>query len=216
MHLMDDDGPLPAHKQALADLLADVVKTETAGAAGVSALVAALSSALVGKVARLTAGREGFEAMTEEMQRVVSRASQLAERLSGIIDQDPQSRLRLTQAFHLPQASPDEAAIRQSCLDLALKSVVQVPMAVAEAATEVLRLAENVSRYGNPAAAPEAGLALALAIASVKGAVAAALPGLKSVDDEVFVDNARNQMAETLEIVAELERELAELPLTVG
>ncbi len=213
---MDEEGPLPAHRQALTDLLADVVRTETAGAAGVSALVAALGSALAGKVAQLTTGREGFEAMTEEMQRVANRGSQLAEKLAAVIDQDPQIRLRLTQAFYLPQGTPDEASIRQSCLDLALKGVVQLPMAVAESAIEVMRLAETTSRYGNPAAAPEAGLALALAIASVKGAVAAALTGLKNVEDEVFGDNTRAQMAEMLDKVSELERELSEMPLTVA
>ncbi|MBU6428595.1 MAG: cyclodeaminase/cyclohydrolase family protein [Cyanobacteria bacterium REEB65] len=212
---MEEERPLPAHKQVLMDLLTEIMETEAAGAAGVSALVAAVSSALVGKVAQHTAAREGFEAMNEEMQRVANRAGQLAERLAEVIDQDPQTRLRLTQAFHLPQATPDEAAIRQSCLDLALKSVVQVPLAVAESASEVLSLAENVSRYGSPAAGAEAALGLTLAIAGIKGALAAATGSLKSVDDEGFVEATRAQMAEILEKVEDLERDLSDLPLGV-
>ncbi|MBM3275836.1 MAG: cyclodeaminase/cyclohydrolase family protein [Candidatus Sericytochromatia bacterium] len=212
---MDEGLPLPAHKQAVSDLVGELKHPEAAGAAGVSALVAALAAGLTAKVATLTAGREGFEAVTEEMQRVANRAALLSSQLTQAIDSDPQAQLRLTQAFHLPQGTPDEGEIRRSCLDLALKNVVQVPVNIAQLALEVLGLAETVSRYGNPIAAAEAGLAMATAISSVKGALAAATGGLRSVTDDEWTETTREAMARMLEKVMELEGELAELPLTV-
>jgi formiminotetrahydrofolate cyclodeaminase len=212
---VDEGLPLPAHRQAVSDLVQELKHPEAAGAAGVSALVAALAAGLTAKVATLTAGREGFEAVTEEMQRVANRAALLSSQLTQAIDSDPQAQLRLTQAFHLPQATPDEGEIRRSCLDLALKNVVQVPVNIAQLALEVLGLAETVSRYGNPIAAAEAGLAMATAISSIKGALAAATGGLRAVTDDEWTETTREAMAKMLEKVMELEGELAELPLTV-
>ncbi len=188
---------------------------EAAGAAGASALIAAVAAGLAAKVAGLTAGREGFEAVTEEMLRVSNRAAQLGAQLAQAIDQDPQAQLRLTQAFHLPQTTPDETEIRRSCMDLALKNTVTVPLNVAQLALEVLGLGETVSRYGNPGAAAEAGLAMATAIAAVKGTLAAATGALRAVTDDEWTEQTREQMARMLEKVMELEGELAELPLTV-
>lgn len=215
MAAMDEDQPLPGHKQPFSELLAALKEPQGAGAAGISALVASVAAALTGKVAQMTAGREGFEAMAEEMQRVANRSAQLAEKLGPAIDQDPQAQLRLNQAFLLPQATPDEAQIRLACLDLALKNAVQVPISIAGAALEVLTLAETVSRYGHPGAAAEAGLAMATAIAAVKGALASAMAALKGVTDEEWAEGVREQMAKILEQVMTLETELAEMPLTV-
>lgn len=212
---MDEELPLPAHKQAFCDLVQDLKHPDSAGAAGASALVAAISAGLTAKVAALTVGREGFEAVAEEMQRVSNRAAQLAGQLSQGIDQEPQAQLRLTQAYHLPQTTPDESEIRRSCLDLAVKNAVMVPVNIAQLSLEVLGLAETVSRYGIPAAAAEAGLAMATAISAVKGALAAATGGLKAVTDDDWAEQTREQMARMLEKVMELEGELAQLPLTV-
>lgn len=215
MRAMDEELPVPAHKQAFSDLVQDLRHPNAAGAAGASALVAAIAAGLVARVASLTVGREGFEAVSEEMQRVANRASQLAVQLAQSVDQEPQAQLRLTQAYHLPQTTPDESEIRKSCLDLAIKNAVQVPLTIAQSALEVLGLAETVSRYGNPAAAAEAGLAMATAIAAVKGALAAATGGLKAVSDDEWAEQIREQMAGMLEKVMALEGELAEMPLTV-
>lgn len=215
MAAMDEDQPLPGHKQPFSELLAGLKEPQAAGAAGVSALVASVAAALTVKVAQMTAGREGFEAMAEEMQRVANRSAQLSEKLGPAMDQDPQAQLRLNQAFLLPQTTPDEAQIRLACLDLALKNAVQVPISIAGAALEVLTLAETISRYGHPAAAAESGLAMATAIAAVKGALAAAMAALKGVTDEEWSDGVREQMAKILEQVMTLEAELAQMPLTV-
>lgn len=212
---MDEELPGPAHRQAFSDLVQDLKHPDAAGAAGASALVAAIAAGLAAKVAALTMGREGFEAVSEEMQRVANRATQLAGQLSQGVDQEPQAQLRLTQAYHLPQTTPDESEIRRSCLDLAVKNAVQIPVNIAQMALEVLTLAETVSRYGNPAAAAEAGLSMATAIAAVKGALAAATGGLKAVSDDDWAEQTRDQMARMLEKVMELEGELAELPLSV-
>lgn len=199
---------LPSYRYPVENLIKELSEPPAPGACGAASWLCAIAAALVAKCARLTLGREGFDPVTEEMQRVIARATTLGEQCEELIDQDPTAMNRLTAAAALPQATSEEQEIRWACVLSALKNAAQVPLLVAQNGVEVLGLAETVSRYGAPGAAPEACLAVRTAAAAIDGALLAALAKVPNIDDAAFkaevCDRARALRAQATAIEAEL------------
>jgi glutamate formiminotransferase/formiminotetrahydrofolate cyclodeaminase len=128
---------------------------------------AAFAASLVAMAARKTLGREGFEPMTEEMNRIITRAESLSDGLQEAIDQDAIAANRLSHAYALPQSSPEEQAVRRDCIALALSNQAKNPLSLAQSAKEVLDLAESVLRYGHPQSTSAAFLAARTAAAAI-------------------------------------------------
>lgn len=205
----DRPSNLPAFRYTFDELLKAISQPAAPGAMGVSAMLGATGAALVTKVARLTLGQEGFEAVTEEMQRIASRASTLGEQLQGAIDQDAQHAIRLAQASMLPQATAEEQEIRRECIGIAVKNAIAVAMNMAQTGLEVARLAETVARYGDPSTAPEARLALFTLSAAVRGSLLTASNKFGSLSDTGWVEEQRLKAADFEREIAQLEREFA-------
>ncbi len=127
---------------------------------------AAFAASLVAMAARKTLGREGFEPMTEEMNRIITRAEALSDGLQEAIDQDAISANRLSHAYALPQSSSEEQGVRRDCIALALSNQAKNPLSLAQSAREVLALAESVLRYGHPQSTSAAFLAARTAAAA--------------------------------------------------
>ena len=78
----DPGGPYPSPLATLTvkDLLEDVARGNLApGGIGMAALVAAIGAVLVAFAGRLTAGKPGYEPMTEEMERIAERVKETRE-----------------------------------------------------------------------------------------------------------------------------------------
>lgn len=206
---MDRLENLPSYRYPVEDLIKELSEPPPPGACAAASWLCAIAAALVTKAARLTLGREGFEPVSEEMLRVVSRAATLGEQCEELIDQDPTSMNRLAAAAALPQTTVEETEIRRACVQSALKNVSQVPMLVAQHGMEVLGLAETVARYGAPGGANEALLAVRTAVSAVEGALVAALSKLPNLEDEAFVTETRDRARDWHEQAMALEKELS-------
>jgi formiminotetrahydrofolate cyclodeaminase len=144
---------------------------------------AAFAASLVAKAARKTLGREGFEPMTEEMNRIVTRAESLSDGLQEAIDQDAIAENRLSHAYALPQNSAEELAVRRDCIALALSNQAKNPLSLAQSAKEVLELAESVLRYGHPLSTSSAFLAARSAASAVMSCALFALAKSREVPE---------------------------------
>lgn len=199
---------LPSYRYPVEELLKEISETPPPGACGAASLLCAIAASLVAKAGRLTLGRDGFEPVAEEMQRIISRAMTLGSQSEEMIDQDPTGMNRLAAAATLPQNTPDEQEIRRTCVLTALKNMAQIPMVMAQNCVEVLGLAEAVSRYGAPGAAPEAMLAVRTAAAALDGALMAALSKLPNIDDEAFNQETMEKARTLREQARAIELEL--------
>lgn len=206
---MDRLENLPSYRYPVEDLIKELSEPPPPGACAAASWLCAIAAALVTKAARLTLGREGFEPVSEEMLRVVSRASTLGEQCEELIDQDPTAMNRLAAAAALPQTTVEEAEIRRACVQSALKNASQVPMLVAQHGMEVLGLAETVTRYGAPGGANEALLAVRTAASAVEGALLASLAKLPNLEDEAFVAETREKASALRQEAAALASELS-------
>jgi methenyltetrahydrofolate cyclohydrolase len=192
-------------------LLADVsAGTVAPGGISMAALAGGMSAALVGLVGRLTAGKPGYEPMTEEMERILERAKVLEEQLMGAMDQDVEAFHKLVESAALPRGSGDhdeQTIIRRDMMRIAARGYTQVPLQVGQIGTELLQLAEAVVRYGNREVAADAGTALLMATAAVKSAALQVLINLQGQDDE-WAGEARERVNKWLATVSTAETEL--------
>ena len=198
-------------------LLADVsAGTLAPGGVGMAALAGGMAAALVGLVGRLTAGKPGYEPMTEEMERLLERAKVLEEQVLTFMDQEIEAFNKLIESAGLPRGAgehDEQTIIRRDMMRIAARGYTQVPLQVGQIGMELLQLAESVVRYGNREMAADAGAALQMAIASVRASALHVLINLQGQDDE-WASEARERVRKWLEELPAIEQELWKHALT--
>lgn len=196
-------GALPVN-----GLLESVAKGNLApGGIGMAALTGALAASLVSLVGSLTAGKPGYEPMTEEMERLLERARVLEEQLLSCMDQEVEAFNQLARSMGLPRGSGEEQSIRRDCIRIAVRGYSQVPLQIGQIGLEVLDLTEKAVRYGNREVVADAGVGFLAAQTTVKAAALEVLINLRGHDDE-WVEPAREKVQKWLETVAAMEAEL--------
>lgn len=169
------------------------------GGGSISALAGALAAALAEMVAGLTIGKKKYAEVEEEMKAVVAPMRKLQEQLLLDIQRDSESFDLYMQALTLPKDTDEEKAARTAAMQEGLKAAVKVPLSVANAAYEILPVAELMVNKGNQTAVTDALVATMMARTAALGALFNVKINLQSIKDEAFV-------AETTKEVEVLER----------
>lgn len=169
------------------------------GGGSISALAGALAAALAEMVAGLTIGKKKYAEVEDEMKAVVAPMRKLQEQLLLDIQRDSESFDLYMQALTLPKETEEEKAARTAAMQEGLKAAVKVPLSVANAAYEILPVAELMVNKGNQTAVTDALVATMLARTATLGALFNVKINLQSIKDEAFV-------AETSKEVEALER----------
>lgn len=210
----------PLGSSTVKGLLADVSAGSLApGGTSMAALAGGMAAALIGLVGRLTAGKPGYEPMTEEMERVLERAKVLEEQVLTFMDQEVVAFNKLVESAALPRGHSEhdeQTIIRRDLMRISARGYTQVPLQVGQIGVELLQLAEAVVRYGNREVAADAGAAMLLSVASVKAAALHVLINLQGQED-AWADEVRERVGKWLENLPATERELwAHLLIQVG
>ncbi|MDY4784120.1 cyclodeaminase/cyclohydrolase family protein [Pygmaiobacter massiliensis] len=169
------------------------------GGGSISALAGALAAALAEMVAGLTISKKKYAEVEDEMKAVVAPMRKLQEQLLLDIQRDSESFDLYMQALTLPKETEEEKAARTAAMQEGLKAAVKVPLSVANAAYEILPVAELMVNKGNQTAVTDALVATMLARTAALGALFNVKINLQSIKDEAFV-------AETSKEVEVLER----------
>lgn len=169
------------------------------GGGSISALAGALAAALAEMVAGLTIGKKKYAEVEDEMKAVVAPMRKLQEQLLLDIQRDSESFDLYMQALTLPKETEEEKAARTAAMQEGLKAAVKVPLSVANAAYEILPVAELMVNKGNQTAVTDALVATMLARTAALSALFNVKINLQSIKDEAFV-------AETSKEVEVLER----------
>lgn len=200
---------LPSYRYPLEELFQEFASPQAPGTVGGAAMQAAFAASLVAKAARKTLGQEDFEPMTEEMQRIITRAESLSDGLQEAIDQDAIAANRLSHAYALPHGSAEEEAVRRDCIALALKNLAKTPLSLAQSASEVLALAESVLRYGHPQSTSAAFLAARTAASATMACALFALA--KSRELPEMLDEIEGKAKTLWQEANTLDQELTQL-----
>ena len=169
--------------------LFDRIASDEPGPAGgsVAALAVAMAAGLVAMAARLA--REWPQA-----SEVVERAEMLRSRVATLAVADAEAYANVLEALRLPRGS----AAREATVAEALSRAADVPLAIAEAASEVATLAALVAQAGSAHLRGDAVVAAEIAEAGARGAAELVVINLGN-RDEARVRRAKELAAKTRE-----------------
>jgi formiminotetrahydrofolate cyclodeaminase len=141
------------------------------GGGSAAALAGAMGAALVSMVAELTVNRPDAAAHVTELTALRDAATRARADLLRLAEEDAAAYDAVVKARRLPRDSDAERAARGAAVRAAMLVAAEVPLRTAQAAAEVLELAERIAPIGNPNTASDAGVAAQLASAAVRGAL---------------------------------------------
>jgi len=168
--------------------------TATPGGGSASAAAGAMAAALAHMVAGMSRGKKNYLKHERELSEAIARLSQLREELKSAIDADAASYDAVVKAYKQAR----DSAGKNGAINEALREATNVPLAVAERAREVGRIAERLGAITNPRMASDLAVSKALARAAMEGAIANVEINLESLQAEepMFAEEVREKVAE--------------------
>ena len=171
-------------ESSLAEFLGALGSSEATPGGGAGAAVAlGMGAALVAMTARLTTGRRRFRAVRADMERVIERCDEIRESALELAAEDAVAYGTVMAAFGLPRGSDAKRSARRTAIASACEHASRVPLRVAAAATEVIGLAAETAKNGNPNVISDAGAGAALARTAIRISEMNVQANLGSIDD---------------------------------
>lgn len=190
-----------AHERPLVSLTVQGFADETSrdsaapGGGSVAAVAGALAASLAAMVANLPHAKSTFNDVRDQLEEVAVGAQALKQQLLDAVDDDTWAFEALMAANR--NSGPDKAARMRS----ATLGAAAVPLAVAEACPEIVRLCDRAGELGMRASASDAGVGGAMARAAVIGAAMNVRINLQEMTDDpeaaAMLARAETAMAET-------------------
>ena len=180
-------------------LLAAFRSSEPApGGGSAAALAGAAGASLLAMVAGLPKPRATGSADVDRLKDAGVRATAIASRLEGLIDEDSDAYSRVVDAFRLPKGNDQEKAARSAGIQRALTGATETPLTVMRHCVEALALAPAVMELGNENATTDAQVGVGLLKAALQGAGANVEINLGSLKDADYVARVREESARLL------------------
>ena len=170
----------------------------TPGGGSAAAINGAMAAALISMVCNLTIGRKKYADVETEMHAILEKSEELRATLTKMVSADSEAFDKVMAAFGLPRQTDEEKVVRDEAIQDATKEATLVPLATARACTRVIALGKTVAEKGNVNAASDAGVAVLLAQAGLKGAALNVLINLGSLKDKAFADGTAAELNQIL------------------
>jgi len=174
------------------------------GGGSVSALLGALSSALISMVCRLTENKKGYEKISEEIKKVLEESESIRKKTTELIDEDTKVFNEVMSAFKI---SKNDLA-RQKKIQDAMKKATEVPLKTMRECYRALQLARVVAERGNINSVSDAGVAALTANTGVLGASLNAMINLKFIKDNEFIEKTTEEVIDLTKKSSELNKEI--------
>jgi len=168
------------------------------GGGSVAALCGALAAALSTMVANLTVDREKYGQTRKSMEEVRMTAATLSTRFLALMQQDSDTYQKVMAAFELPRETDDQITSRQATIEGAMKKAATVPLETLRASEELIRVARDAVRGGNPNAITDAAAAVQLANTTAVVASYNVQINISRIKDQAFVAKCEKEVAEIL------------------
>jgi methenyltetrahydrofolate cyclohydrolase len=127
----------------------------TPGGGAVAAIAGATGAALIEMVGRLTADKEGYEAVRDRMRQAIDTASAARSELTELADRDAHAFDAVMDAFKMPKDRDEQRSARTAAIQSGYVGAATVPQDVARRCVDLMALAVEVTDTGNPQAASD-------------------------------------------------------------
>jgi formiminotetrahydrofolate cyclodeaminase len=178
------------------------------GGGSAAALGAAIGAALVSMVANLTVGKKKYVDVQEDIQRILERSETLRRRCEELLEQDVAAYTKVSEAYRMPRETDEQKEARSAAIQEALKGATSVPMALAEACVQILKLCPETAEKGNLRAVSDVGVGALMAEATLRAAALNVWINLGSIKDQDFVLKEGGRLKALLEGTAQLKEEI--------
>jgi len=145
-------------------------KAPVPGGGGASALVGALGVALGSMVGNLTLGKKKYEAVEDDIKRILVKAEELQKSLLQLVEKDAEVFEPLSKAYGLPRDTEEEKKTREEVLENALKLACSVPVEIMEKCMEAIELHEELANKGTKIAISDVGVGVLFCRSALEGA----------------------------------------------
>lgn len=172
--------------------------TPTPGGGSAAAFAGALAAALSRMVAGLARDRKGYEDQQAVLRDLESRAVRIQARLVELVDEDAKAYEAVLAAMRLPRTTDAERAERVDRMQAAYQRATEVPLETMRLGVEALELAEVAADKGNRSATTDAGVAVLLSEAAIRGASLNCRVNLASIRDERVREDVEKGMTDLL------------------
>lgn len=169
------------------------------GGGGASALIGALGAALGSMVGNLTLGKKKYEAVQEDIRRVLSKMEALRAELLSLADRDAEVFKPLSEAYGLPKDTEEQRVERDAVMEAALKRASGVPLEIMEKVMDALKLHEELAAKGTRIAISDVGVGALFCRAALAGAALNVSINTKLMKDRAFADALNKRAEEMLE-----------------
>ncbi len=170
----------------------------TPGGGSGAAIMGALGAALVSMVCNLTIGKKNYAEVEPEMRSVLHDAEALRRHLADMVAEDIAAFNGLMAAYGLPKLSDEDKAARGAAIQHALRAATEAPLACARACADVIKLSMRAAEVGNRNVISDAGVGALAAQAALRSAALNVDINVPSLQDAVFAQACRNEIAELL------------------
>lgn len=168
----------------------------TPGGGSAAALTAALAAGLVCMVCGYTIGRERYRDVEDRVRGLLARAQVLQADLERATEADAAAYQSFADAQRSPRDNPRRRAARSAAMQQALRESTGVPLGVAAAAGELVRLAHVTAEIANESLISDAAVAASLAFAAFQAARLHVELNAAGVTDQGFGRAARERLAQ--------------------
>ncbi len=200
-------------RQALPDLsvkaFVDAVAQTSSvpGGGSVAALAGSLAAALGEMVAGFSLSKKELAEHRSKLQMLLESFKDTRQSLQAAIQKDSDSYAGVESALKMPKSSEEEKKLRQERMQHALHAAARVPIEVAEKSAGLLQFLNELEPISNPGLRSDFQTAVAMASASVWGALANVAINLKSIKDESISEELRQRISAVEKMVASSLRE---------
>jgi formiminotetrahydrofolate cyclodeaminase len=140
------------------------------GGGGAAAVVGALGMALGSMVGNLTLGKKKYDAVQDDIKRILENAEKIRLDLLTLADKDAEVFRPLSEAYGLPRDTEEERMKRDAVMENALKQASGVPLNIMEKVMEAINLHEELADKGTRIAISDVGVGALFCKAALAGA----------------------------------------------
>ena len=109
-------------------------------------------------------------------------AQKLKNRLLWLVDEDTKAFNNIMESNRLPQSNPQEKRVKTKAVLKSNMYAIQIPWEVAELSFQMMKLALQLVKEGNPNSVSDAGVAGEVGMAAIRGACLNVLINLSGVE----------------------------------
>jgi formiminotetrahydrofolate cyclodeaminase len=183
-------------------------KSHTPGGGNVSAVVATLAASMVAMVGNLTVANKKYEEFHAQALAQVDRLMGIIEKLKELTNADIAAFDHYMGCFKLPKDTDEQKKARAAALEDAAQKATLVPLEICQCCLEIIKEADELSKYGNKMAISDVGVGAMVGEAALRACMLSVDINIPSIKDQAFVAKVK-AARENLFVQAEEHKLLA-------